>query len=625
MSNRARWLLILSLTGLAAGVLRGQPTVAYLSLSAFIWVLAEWLRFQFRVRVLLPRLKLRRLVNQRDDQTGTLWAGRQVQVELQLATAPRTSVGSSTNQPLDLVPVRDLHHLHNIILQDVVPEIFGLQFGPATGTTMWSELAAKTWQNLPHRIAWKMGRIFGLWSPTPIPDGLPPSGNWWSADQDRERFQYQVTTRAAGVVTFPGVRLTMVDSFGFFQLDRFIALEQTFRILPDFFQSAELRPDVKRHNSLPSHGIHRLKRSGVSSELLELREYVAGDPPKSIAWKASARRETLMTRQYESEVPVRVQFFIDGSVSTRVGGYGLRLLDQQNYVVASVAKAAIAVGDPITGSLIDESRCQRLPWLAGDLGFLRMLRSLAEFADRPPPTTPRLTPRMLIYAMAICQQRYPELLERPYYSIPFSFFAATREKYRLVGVLAEVLRLTPREQAECYIDDRLLANTIGRLLFAAGLPWMAPLLAEDYTTEETHAQSMGLFATAISRSIARARDNEVFVILADPYACAQHLDHLLPAVKLALAKHHRVAFVCPTPTFERPQPGAITPRNDSVGELLRVAEQARARELKAYLKRELVRLGAAVTYSGERSAIQMVLSEMDLARAGRSRVHGARS
>ena len=54
------------------------------------------------------------------------------------------------------------------------------------------------------------------------------------------------------------------------------------------------------------------------------------------------------------------------------------------------------------------------------------------------------------------------------------------------------------------------------------------------------------------------------------------------------------------------------------------AEQARVRDLALQMKRDLVRLGVAVSFSGEQNAIQMIIAEMGLARDGRTLAQGAR-
>ena len=612
MTQRARWLLFLGLVGLFGGVLRGQMMLSLLSLSAFAWVLVEWIRFQLRIHVELPRLKFERRVNGRNEASGSLWVGRLVHVELHVSSS------------------RTIHP--TLLIRDVVPEILELPM-PLGGSHEFAGQMATSGANRSARVQGDFAaRILNrLWDSierllgAERPEFEPP--NQWKLEHrcKEASYRYTVNVRGAGQVTLPGVRLTLQDPFGFFRMHRFVPFEQQFRLLPDYYQAGELRPTVKRQNSLPQHGIHRLQRSGTGAELLELREYVPGDPPKSIAWKVSARRDNLMTRKYESEVPVRLHLLVDGSYSTRIGGYGLRLLDQINYVAASVGRAAISVGDPVSGILVDELGARRLPWLAGDRGFLELAKALAEFSSARPPASPSTTAYMLLCAMRVCHERYPELLARRYHSIPFSFFASTREQYRLAGVLAEVFNLSPYEHVECLHDRARLAFYAQELLHRAGMPWMAPMVTVAPDPAVSGMQRMQLLSESMARAIAHARDNEVFVVLADVMSCGPNLPQLLRVVKLALAKHHRVAFVCPTTTFMRPDAKIVEPKSTSLADLLLAAEQARVRDIALQMKRELMRLGVSVAFAGERAAIQMIIAEMDLARDGRTLLQGSRS
>ena len=84
-------------------------------------------------------------------------------------------------------------------------------------------------------------------------------------------------------------------------------------VLPKLVDAEARQRATKRFNLLPPPGIHRLRRPGSGSELLDLRDYRPGDPPKRIAWKASARRDKLITRELESEVPIRCTLFVDAS------------------------------------------------------------------------------------------------------------------------------------------------------------------------------------------------------------------------------------------------------------------------------------------------------------------------
>ena len=568
MTGLARWLALPAIAGLYLGILREQTGLMLLSLSVLVWLLVEWLLFTWRVWFELRQLKFERSVNGRSEPTGILWAGRNVAVEVRL-TSSILGMGS-------IVRIRD-----------VVPENMEV-VDQENDVTIRSRVHAAV-------------------------------------------FRYRAKVLGAGQLRLPGFRIVMHDRQGFFRAERFIPCTQNFRVLPAFQQVGDPQPIVKRINSQPQHGIHRLQRSGMGSELLELREYVAGDPPKSIAWKVSARRDKLMTRQYESEVPVRLQLFIDGSIGTRTGGFGLRLLDQMNFVAASVAKAAISAGDPVGAMLFDERGVRRIPAATGDRGFHRLLDALSDFSVNPAPIPDRLTDRLVETALGVAADQFPELLDDRVNHVPFLLFPISpwahrrrRERYRLAAVISQLYRLSPAKQLQLVYDDPLMATFAQHFLSQSGMSWMEPVVSIRSRGFHDGMARMAILSSALARAVSQARDNEVFVVLADLLECVPSLSHLMPAVKMALARHHRVAFVCPSPTFMRPTAESTVIRSSSAEDLLLAAEQIRTRDLAARLQFELRRIGATVSISGESSAIHLVLSQMSLARTGRMAAGGVR-
>ena len=561
MTHLARWLALPGIAGLFLGLLRGQTGLSLLSLSVLLWLLTEWLLFTWRVWSELPHFHFERTVNGRSDTTGLLWAGRLVTVAVRV----RSRTGS-------IGPF--------LQIRDVVPENMEVASNDNDVT-------------------------------------VPSRGDTFT-------FTYSARIRGAGRLRLPGFRIVMQDAQGFFQTQRFFSLVQNFRVLPAYADVGETQPLVKRVNSLPQHGVHRLQRSGMGSELLELREYVPGDPPKSIAWKVSARRDKLMTRQYESEVPVRLQLFLDGSIGTRVGGFGLRLLDQLTYVGASVARTAISSGDPVGAVLFDERGQNRVTSATGERGFHRLLEAMAEFCVNPAPMPGQLTPQLLKTALSVADEQFPELLDLRFNQIPFTIFPLLpwnqrnwRDRFLLAGVLAELYRLSPEKQVQLVYDDALMATFAQHFLSQSGLSWMAPVVAVRGSGVHDGMPRMEMLSRALTTAVSHARDNEVFVVLADLLECTPSISHLLPAVKMVLARHHRVAFVCPTPTFRRPTELSKEIHSNTAEDLLFAAEQTRTRELSTRLQRELRRIGASVSFSGEQNAIRLVLAEMEIARTGR--------
>ncbi len=602
MTLRAQMFAVAGMIGLCLGLVRGQTVLGLLSLSSLLWILSEWILFYWHVRLQLPLLKPTRMINGNLEANRSLWADRTIEVRVQIANRIRL-----------LGVIVDLH--------DIVPE--NLQLVTAELTS-----AGRTIPTGPSK-SWIIRNFRSFFD-----DGENDTSNQkrLGLGSSQAEWCYSARVRAAGQVMFPGFRSTLQSTHGLFRMETFIKCEQSFRALPSFVDAGEYRSLTKKSSVIPRHGVHRLLRSGMGSELLELREYMPGDPFKSIAWKVSAKRDQWMTRQYESEVPARVQLIVDGSSTTRVGGFGFRLLDQMTFVAASVARMATKAGDPVGGVLFDEHTLQRLPPMAGEKGFQIFLRALGDFSVNPSPPPSQLSQRMLDAAWGLLSQRFPELLDFKVNQIPFFLFpilpnsrAQRRQRFLIAGALSEICRLSIRDQVAMIHDDLTLARRIQELLNHAGIPWIAPVIAPTETRDREPIRRMKQLADCILAAVGHARDNEVFVVMSDLLNCVSVLEFLLPAVKLAVAKHHRVSFVCPTTTFRRPSRNVVSNSsgNWSADDLLLVAEQARLQIQTEQLQRELHRCGASLSLSGEQNAIRLIMAELDAARTGRSKYKGA--
>ena len=85
-------------------------------------------------------------------------------------------------------------------------------------------------------------------------------------------------------------------------------------------------------------GRHRNRSTGRGLELRELRDYVPGDPIKTIAWKATARRQRPLVRVFEEETIRRLQVLVDIGPTMRAGHLGKTALDTAIDVAASVIR-----------------------------------------------------------------------------------------------------------------------------------------------------------------------------------------------------------------------------------------------------------------------------------------------
>jgi hypothetical protein len=164
-----------------------------------------------------------------------------------------------------------------------------------------------------------------------------------------------------------------------------------------------------------------------------------------------------------------------------------------------------------------------------------------------------------------------------------------------------------------------------------------------------------VLAQAMVRAVGRARDNELYVILADLAELGGHLAPVVKAVRVARARHHHVLVIVPWPADvpspddpdgptakardeddeprarnawdlpkrkprgERDRPRHDTHRRPSLVTLVRQNLTRQYHESFKALRRELSRVGATVMRFNDGDPVQIVLDRLDRVRGLRSR------
>jgi len=134
------------------------------------------------------------------------------------------------------------------------------------------------------------------------------------------KFSYVLEPKVRGEYPLGPLSVTVKDRLGFNSLER---------IIPDSVTDILVYPpyeDIKRIEILGSkrslqlnYGLQRSKQKGLGSEFYGMRKYVYGDQFRLIDWKASARTQKLIVKEFESERDVSVMVLVDSS-STMAGG-----------------------------------------------------------------------------------------------------------------------------------------------------------------------------------------------------------------------------------------------------------------------------------------------------------------
>ncbi|MBX6333412.1 MAG: DUF58 domain-containing protein, partial [Gemmatimonadaceae bacterium] len=130
------------------------------------------------------------------------------------------------------------------------------------------------------------------------------------------------------------------------------------------------------HHRLRDLGVRAIRRRGEGSNFSNLREYVTGDDPRHIDWKATARRQKLITREYTVEQGQTVMIAIDsGRMMTQLAG----TISRFEYALSSatlLADVAVQSRDQVGLLLFDDEVRAFVPASRGREALERVRRAL---------------------------------------------------------------------------------------------------------------------------------------------------------------------------------------------------------------------------------------------------------
>ncbi len=219
-------------------------------------------------------------------------------------------------------------------------------------------------------------------------------------------------------------------------------------------------------------GVRAIRRRGEGTSFANLREYVRGDDPRHIDWKASARRQKMISREYSVEQGQTVVIAVDaGRLMTQLADPYSRF----EYALSSalvLADVAIASGD-FTGLIVfDDSIRAWVPPARGHAALQRIRNALIP-----------LQPTMV----------------EPDYALAFRTLAARHRKRSLIVIYTDVV--------DTRASHSLIAHTARSA--ARHLPIVVALrndrLAAAAIPSAQHATS-ALFQSAAAEELISARE-----------------------------------------------------------------------------------------------------------------------
>lgn len=155
-----------------------------------------------------------------------------------------------------------------------------------------------------------------------------------------------VTPVARGTSELTALFVWIENSIGLLRRRVRLQARTEIRVYPDL-SAVERYGTLHARNRLIEAGLRRMRLRGAGTEAESVREWIAGDPFRSINWKATARRGKVMVSQYEVERSQNVMIVLDAGrlMVPRVGDQ--RKFDYAITAALSVASIASLANDKV--------------------------------------------------------------------------------------------------------------------------------------------------------------------------------------------------------------------------------------------------------------------------------------
>lgn len=137
---------------------------------------------------------------------------------------------------------------------------------------------------------------------------------------------YQLHPLQRGEYAFGRIRVFTSTRLGLIKRRFTCGKPETVKVYPSFLMLNRYELMAMSDN-LSEFGIKKIRRIGHHTEFEQIKEYVQGDDYRTINWKASARRHTLMVNVYQDERSQHIYSIIDKGRVMQQAFRGMTLLD----------------------------------------------------------------------------------------------------------------------------------------------------------------------------------------------------------------------------------------------------------------------------------------------------------
>ena len=137
---------------------------------------------------------------------------------------------------------------------------------------------------------------------------------------------YKLRPVKRGNYEFGVINIYVKTLYGLFSRRYIVGVPAEIPVYPSYLQLRKYQL-MAMSNRLSEVGVKKVRRIGQSMEFEQIKEYVAGDDYRTVNWKATARKSSLMVNNYTDEKSQQLYCVIDKSRVMKMPFEGLSLLD----------------------------------------------------------------------------------------------------------------------------------------------------------------------------------------------------------------------------------------------------------------------------------------------------------
>jgi uncharacterized protein (DUF58 family) len=198
--------------------------------------------------------------------------------------------------------------------------------------------------------------------------------------QHTETLTYTVFPSKRGEYAWGDLSVRQLGAWGLAWHQWKVPQSQTVAVYPDLIG---LRSLSIRLTLQTTGNIRRVRRQGMGTEFAELREYISGDDPRLVDWKATARRNRVLVRVLEPEQEQTLIVLLDRGRLMTAQVKGLARYDWGLNALLSLALTGLNRGDRVGVGVFDR---QMHTWVPPERGQPQ----LAKLIERLTPIQPAL-------------------------------------------------------------------------------------------------------------------------------------------------------------------------------------------------------------------------------------------